>query len=190
MSGWFAPCCNQFAIDVTRSGHSFMFFYCSSNPARHIPLVLPLVLLQCPYIYEFLQTAMSLPHKSIGVAVIWNAEGRILIDRRLPEGEFGNFWEFPGGKIEDGETPAECVRREVREELGIEVEVGDRSIEIVHDYPRFRVTLYVHHCQHVSGMPQLLACQEVRWVSPQELLQFTFPPANRAIVSLLVGEEK
>ena len=132
---------------------------------------------------------MSLPHKSVGVAVIWNAEGRIAIDRRLPEGEFGNFWEFPGGKIEAGETPAACIRREVREELGIEVEVGDRILEVARDYPRFRVTLYVHRCQYVSGTPQCLACQEIRWVLPSELSQFAFPPANQAIVALLAGEK-
>lgn len=72
------------------------------------------------------ETSAPLPHKVIGVAVIWNQWGQILIDRRRQQGLLGGLWEFPGGKLEAEETVVDCIRREIREELGIEIEVGDR----------------------------------------------------------------
>ena len=82
----------------------------------------------------------SLPHKKIGVGVIWNRHGEILIDRRLDRGEMAGLWEFPGGKIEPDETVEDCIRREIREELDIEIEVGERSLSIEHEYQSFKVT--------------------------------------------------
>ncbi|HEY9645950.1 MAG TPA: A/G-specific adenine glycosylase [Chroococcidiopsis sp.] len=125
------------------------------------------------------------PHKQIGVAVIWNDQRQILIDRRRQEGLLGGLWEFPGGKIEPGETVEECIKREIREELGIEISVGDRLIAIDHAYSHFRVTLNVHHCQYLSGDPQPLECDEVRWVGVQELEQYPFPAANVQIINAL-----
>jgi 8-oxo-dGTP diphosphatase len=131
------------------------------------------------------QTTPFPPHKIIGVAVIWNNEGHILIDRRLPSGLMGGLWEFPGGKIEIGETVEECIQREIEEELGIEIEVGEHLITIDHTYTHLRVTLTVHHCRHLSGIPQPLECDEIRWVSLDELDNFTFPEANNQIISAL-----
>jgi A/G-specific adenine glycosylase len=127
----------------------------------------------------------AVPHKSIGVAVIWNQAGQILIDRRRQEGLLGGLWEFPGGKIEPGETVEECIVREIEEELGIAVAVGDRLITIDHAYTHFRVTLNVFHCRHVSGEPQPIECDEVRWVSPDALDQFPFPKANVQIIEAI-----
>ncbi|HEY9600145.1 MAG TPA: A/G-specific adenine glycosylase [Allocoleopsis sp.] len=131
------------------------------------------------------ETSSPLPHKIIGVAVIWNEQEQILIDRRRPEGLLGGLWEFPGGKIELGETVEECIKREILEELGIEIEVGDRLITIEHAYSHFRVTLTVHHCRHIAGVPQPLECDEVRWVTLDELDQFPFPKANTQIIAAL-----
>jgi len=78
----------------------------------------------------------SLPHKLIGVGVIRNGSGEILIDRRLPKGEMAGFWEFPGGKVEPSETIEECIRREIQEELEIAVTVGDRIMTIEHDFQK------------------------------------------------------
>jgi mutator protein MutT len=130
-------------------------------------------------------TESSFPHKFIGVAVIWNQQNQILIDRRRQEGDMGGLWEFPGGKIEAGETYDECIRREIREELGIEVSVGDRVVEITHTYEKFRVTLVVHHCRHLAGYPQPLECDEIRWVGIDELDRFAFPEANIQIIDAL-----
>ena len=125
------------------------------------------------------------PHKIIGVAVIWNDQGQILIDRRRPEGVMGGLWEFPGGKIEKSETVEECIKREIYEELGILIEVGEHLITIDHTYTHLRVTLTVHHCRHLTGVPQPLECDEIRWVSLDELDQFTFPQANIQIIAFL-----
>lgn len=131
------------------------------------------------------ESRAPLPHKMIGVAVIWNEQGQVLIDRRRPEGLLGGLWEFPGGKVEPGETIEACIRREIQEELGIEIEVGDRLITIDHAYTHFRVTLNTYHCRHLSGDPQPLACDEVRWVEVSELEQFPFPKANLQIIAAL-----
>ncbi|MFO5494864.1 MAG: 8-oxo-dGTP diphosphatase MutT [Cuspidothrix sp.] len=127
----------------------------------------------------------SIPHKIIGVAVIWNDEKQILIDRRLPQGAMGGLWEFPGGKIEIGETIEECIKREIAEELGIEIAVGEHLITIDHTYSHLRVTLTVHHSQHLAGIPQAIECDEIRWVSLDELDEFTFPEANGEIIAAL-----
>ncbi|WP_353930301.1 8-oxo-dGTP diphosphatase MutT [Okeanomitos corallinicola TIOX110] len=127
----------------------------------------------------------TIPHKIIGVAVIWNDKKQILIDRRLPKGTMANLWEFPGGKIEPGETIEECIEREILEELGIKITVGKHLITIDHTYPHLRVTLTVHHCHHLDGVPQAIECAEIRWVSLDELDDFDFPEANVEIIAAL-----
>ncbi|WP_009630501.1 8-oxo-dGTP diphosphatase MutT [Synechocystis sp. PCC 7509] len=123
--------------------------------------------------------------KLIGVGVIWNDRGQILIDRRRQTGVFGGFWEFPGGKIEPGETVEECIKREIWEELGILIAVGQHLITIEHTYSHFHVTLIVHHCQHLDGTPQPLECEEIRWVTLEEIDKFSFPEANFQIIAAL-----
>jgi mutator protein MutT len=125
---------------------------------------------------------LELPHKQIGVAVIWNQSGQILIDRRKNSGTMGGLWEFPGGKIEAGETVAECIAREIREELAIEIAVGAHLISIEHNYPTFQLTAIVHDCQHISGIPQPIESEEIRWVNASDLSQYQFPAANVAII--------
>jgi len=125
------------------------------------------------------------PHKIIGVAVIRNDQEQILIDRRLQKGVMGGLWEFPGGKIEPGETLEECIKREIYEELGIDIEVGEHLITVEHVYTHLHVTLTVHHCRHITGVPQPLECDEVRWVNLDELEQFSFPEANIQIIAAL-----
>jgi 8-oxo-dGTP diphosphatase len=130
-------------------------------------------------------SSIPLPLKQIGVAVINNQQGKVLIDRRKSSGEMGGLWEFPGGKLEPGETIEECIQREVKEELAMEIEVGDRLTTITHTYETFSVTLYVHYCQHLSGQPQALECEEIRWVKPAQMNQYQFPQANIQIINLL-----
>lgn len=131
------------------------------------------------------ESRAPLPHKLIGVAVVWNEAGQILIDRRPQKGLLGGLWEFPGGKIEPGETVEDCIRRELQEELAIDVEVGDRLTTIDHTYTHFKVTLNVFHCRHVGGQPQPIECDEVRWVEVAELEQFPFPKANSQIIDAI-----
>ena len=126
-----------------------------------------------------------LPHKQIGVAVIWNDQNQILIDRRKQEGLLGGLWEFPGGKIEPNETVEDCIRREILEELGIHIEVGERLCTVTHTYSHFKVTLNVHHCTHLSGDPQPIECDEIRWVMLDALEEYPFPKANIQIIEAL-----
>jgi mutator protein MutT len=125
-------------------------------------------------------------YRHIGVGVVWDRDHQhILIDRRLPEGELAGYWEFPGGKIEANEDAAACIKRELLEELAITVEVGDRLITIDHEYQTLRVNLIVHHCLHVAGEPQAIACSEFRWVTIDELDTYQLPAANYQIVQAL-----
>lgn len=127
----------------------------------------------------------ALPHKKIGVAVVYNQEDQILIDRRPVKGLMGGLWEFPGGKIELGETPQDCIKREIQEELALEVMVEEHLITIEHDYSEFKVTLIVHLCRYVGGEPQPLGCEEIRWVNINNLLDYTFPEANQKIIQAI-----
>jgi 8-oxo-dGTP diphosphatase len=117
----------------------------------------------------------SLASKQIGVAVIRDDRDLILIDRRLAKGLLGGFWEFPGGKIEGNETVQECIKREVLEEIGIEIAVDSHLITIDHTYSHFRVNLQVYNCRYLSGEARAIECEEIRWVTIQELDNYTFP---------------
>lgn len=131
------------------------------------------------------ETRSPIPHKLIGVAVIWNDQGQILIDQRKQDGLLGGLWEFPGGKIEPGETVEACIQREIREELGIEIEVCEHLITVDHTYTHFRVSLHVYHCRHIEGVPQPIECDRVCWVSLDRLDEFPFPKANVKIIEAL-----
>ena len=134
------------------------------------------------------EPSTPLPHKQIGVAVIWNDQGEVLIDRRLEEGLLGGLWEFPGGKIEANETIPDCIKREIKEELGISIEVEDHLITLNHAYTHFRVTLNVYHCRYLAGEPQPIECEEIRWVKPEQLSQFPFPKANTKIIDAILNQ--
>ncbi|MBL1209061.1 8-oxo-dGTP diphosphatase MutT [Geminocystis sp. GBBB08] len=124
-------------------------------------------------------------HQKIGVAVIINQKQEILIDKRLPTGLMANLWEFPGGKIKQGETYQECIKREIKEELGVDIAVNHHLIDITHTYSEFTVTLSVYICQIITGEPEPLECAEIRWVTISQLHNFEFPSANKAIISAL-----
>ena len=127
-----------------------------------------------------------LPFQVIGVGVVINAAGEVLIDQRLEEGLLGGMWEFPGGKQEQGETIETCIARELKEELGIAVAVGNELITVDHAYSHKKLRFVVHLCTWVSGEPQPLASQQVRWVRPDDLGNYAFPAANSRIIEALL----
>ncbi|MEI8251460.1 MAG: 8-oxo-dGTP diphosphatase MutT [Synechococcus sp. ELA057] len=127
----------------------------------------------------------QLPFQVIGVGVVLNGSGQVLIDQRLNEGLLGGLWEFPGGKQEPGEPIETTIERELREELAITVEVGEALISLEHAYSHKRLRFVVHLCRWISGEPQPLASQQVRWVDPADLEAYPFPAANARIIAAL-----
>jgi A/G-specific adenine glycosylase len=128
----------------------------------------------------------KIPSYLVAVAVIFR-KGRILIDQRKPEGLLGGLWEFPGGKKEPNETLEEAVVREVREELGIEVQVDSPLVTVDHAYSHFRVRLHAFKCTYLRGTPRCVTCTDVKWVYPSMLRRYAFPAANRKIIDLLLA---
>ncbi|MCP9826070.1 8-oxo-dGTP diphosphatase MutT [Synechococcus sp. EJ6-Ellesmere] len=138
-----------------------------------------------PTRYPVKDASAPLPFQVIGVGVVLDGADRVLIDQRLEEGLLGGLWEFPGGKQEPGELIVDTIRRELREELAIEVEVGEELISLEHAYSHKRLRFIVHLCRWSSGEPQPLASQQVRWVQPEQLAEFPFPAANARIIAAL-----
>jgi A/G-specific adenine glycosylase len=127
------------------------------------------------------------PHFDVTAAVIRRADGRFLIAQRPPDGMLGGLWEFPGGKRRPGESLPECLRREIREELGIEIAVGQQIGAVRHAYTHFRITLYAFACEHVSGEPQAIECAAWAWAAPDELDGYAFPVTDQKIIAALRG---
>ncbi|MFZ9621478.1 MAG: 8-oxo-dGTP diphosphatase MutT, partial [Prochlorococcaceae cyanobacterium] len=138
-----------------------------------------------PASYPVKEASRELPFQVIGVGVVCNDAGEVLIDQRLDEGLLGGLWEFPGGKQEPGEAIEHTIARELREELAIEVTVGEPLIELEHAYSHKKLRFVVHLCQWRSGEPQPLASQQVRWVEPSALASYPFPAANARIIAAL-----
>lgn len=139
-----------------------------------------------PARYPVKDAPRPLPFQVIGVGVVLDGRGRVLIDQRLPEGLLGGLWEFPGGKQEPGEAIEATIARELREELAIEAEVGEELITLEHSYSHKRLRFVVHLCRWLAGEPQALASQQVRWVAPDGLAAFPFPAANARIIAALL----
>jgi A/G-specific adenine glycosylase len=139
-----------------------------------------------PTQYPVKDASKPLPFQVIGVGVVLNAAGQVLIDQRLNEGLLGGLWEFPGGKQEPGEAIEATIARELMEELAITVQVGEPLITLEHAYSHKRLRFVVHLCHWQSGEPQALACQQARWVQPAELADYPFPAANARIIAALL----
>ena|SRR3990167_2193145 len=112
-------------------------------------------------------------------------DGRYLIARRKAGVHLAGYWEFPGGKREVGESLEECLQRELREELNVRIDIPVPYRIIRHEYPEKTVELHFFRCSIESGEAEALDCAELRWVLPEEFVQFTFPPADGAILESL-----
>ncbi len=139
-----------------------------------------------PAAFPVTDAPRELPFQVIGVGVVRNNDGQVLIDQRLNEGLLGGLWEFPGGKQEPDEPIERTIARELQEELAIEAEVGEELITLEHAYSHKRLRFVVHLCRWISGEPQPLASQQVRWVEPTELGDYPFPAANARIIAALL----
>lgn len=133
---------------------------------------------------------MSLVHVAVGVVL--DDSSRVLIARRAARSHQGGLWEFPGGKVESGETVLQALARELEEELGIRIAGSSPLLEVHHDYGDKAVLLDVHLVSEFSGTAQGLEGQPVSWVLVGELAKFEFPAANgpivEAVISRLAGQ--
>jgi A/G-specific adenine glycosylase len=131
------------------------------------------------------------PHYHVTAGVIWRgdphtADGRLLIAQRPLDGLLGGLWEFPGGKQEVGETLPECLRRELCEEMDIQVEVGRRLTTVRHGFTHFRITVHAFECRYLSTEdPKSIGVQNWRWVRLAELDNYAFPVVDRKIIAVL-----
>ncbi len=117
------------------------------------------------------------PWVPVVAAVIRDAAGRVLLARR-PRGPHAGLWEFPGGKVEPGETPEAALAREIREELGAEVAVGEPLCRVEHRYPHVAIRMTAYACRVVEGDPRPLQGQALAWVLPQDLARYPMPQAD------------
>jgi 8-oxo-dGTP diphosphatase len=126
--------------------------------------------------------------RKLVVAGLVVRDGRVLISQRRADQSLPLQWEFPGGKVEPGEAPVAAVARELREELGIEVEVGRIWDVLFHAYPTFDLVMLVYVCRLVAGEPRPVEVADLTWATPAELPGFDILPADRPLVDRLVGE--
>lgn len=130
------------------------------------------------------------PHYDVAAGVIWQNEpfhSPLLIAQRPPNGMLGGLWEFPGGKLEaeDEDLPA-CLRREIAEELAVEIDVLGPLTTVRHAFTHFRITLYAFHARWLSGKPQAIGCAAWRWTPMQELDALPFPATDQKIIRALL----
>jgi 8-oxo-dGTP diphosphatase len=113
--------------------------------------------------------------------------GRYLITQRPPRASLPLLWEFPGGRVEPGETDQAALARELKEEMAIVVVVGDRVLHVEHAYEGYDIDFCVYRCRLDSGTVQHLRIHDHRWVQPDELDQYEFPPADEKSIAQLLG---
>jgi mutator protein MutT len=111
--------------------------------------------------------------------------GKLLITQRRPDDHLGGLWEFPGGKVEPGESFEHCLIRELREELGIEVSVGPEIEDITHTYPEKTVRLKFLFCRLASGSATPIHVHALAWITQNELANYEFPAADAKLLELL-----
>jgi mutator protein MutT len=121
---------------------------------------------------------------TVVVAAVIEERGAFLVTRRQTGVHLAGLWEFPGGKIDDGETHAAALVREIREELDADVDVGDLVFHVTHGYEDRTIALYFYRCT-LRGTPKALLGQDMRWVPRADLATLGFPPADEELIKLL-----
>lgn len=122
-----------------------------------------------------------------GVAII-RRDQKFLIAQRKKNDSFGSYWEFPGGKKNHDESFEDCVVRESKEEIGVDVQVSHKLMEIRRPYNERIIWLNFYICSLVSGEPKAIECQKTAWVDLEEIKSYKFPPANDKVIQRLAEE--
>lgn len=138
-----------------------------------------------PEDYPVTPEKKPVPHYDIAVGLVFDDDGQLLIQRRPDDGLLGGLWEFPGGKQEDGEDLSTTCCRELREELGIEIDVQDHFYTLSHAYSHFKITMHAFRCRIMSGTPSSELDQPLKWVPVDMLDDYAFPRANRRLIEEL-----
>ena len=128
----------------------------------------------------------KVPHHTIGVGLVTNNSGDLLIALRPDDAMLGGLWEFPGGKKETNESIKETVKRELHEELGVTVEVGGKFMDLKHAYSHFKITLHAYWCTISDGVPKPKSSKEIKWVSLEVIDEYPFPKANKVLIDKLL----
>ena len=129
----------------------------------------------------------AIPHYLVTAAII-ERDGQVLLAQRPAEGLLGGLWEFPGGKVQEGENLPTCLKREIHEELGVKIRVGKASGVYRHAYTHFRVTLHAFRCVLVSGEPRPIQVSDLRWATLGELAAYPMGKIDRMIASQITHE--
>ena len=133
-----------------------------------------------------------IPHFDVVAGVIWltqpSPEGKFLIARRPFDSMLGGLWEFPGGKVEDSEKNVDALRREIAEELAIDIQVGKYICEVKHAYTHFRITLHAYNAKYMSGIPQHIGVADHAWISLTDIERYPFAVTDLRIIQALQHE--
>lgn len=130
---------------------------------------------------------MSAPRTIRVVAAVVERGGKYLITQRRPTAVLPLLWEFPGGRVEDGETDADALRREVKHRLGVDIQPGQLISFVSHPYEHYTVDLYLYECRLAGGEPRELNVHSFKWVTSSEFDQYPFTPADELSMNKLLG---
>ena len=143
-----------------------------------------------PSLYPVKKKKAPVPTVRVGAAAIRNGRGQYLIAQRKPTGLLGGLWEFPGGKVEEGESLQACARREIQEELGIGIKVGEKRIVVHHTYSHFKLEMHVYNAVVEKGRPRCIDCAAFRWVYPRAFDDFAFSRADLYVTENILKAKK
>ncbi len=158
----------------------------SCDPASLRPLFRCKVLKPPRYLVAPQERIVTHPPIDVVAGVI-RRDGLLLITQRMPDDTLAGYWEFPGGKVDPGEELKTALQRELREEIGVETEIGQEIHRIVHPYPDRDVRLYFFDTRILSGEPRKIEVADLRWIQVDQLMDFQFPEADRLLLDQLRG---
>lgn len=147
-------------------------------------------LLDLQNILPVTRKAPAIPHKLAGAAVIYNAEGKLLLVQRPARGLLASLWKLPGGFIDDGESMESGLQHRVKEELGISIRVGKKLADVDHAYTHFRTTLHAYKGILLKGKPEALSCQEWQWTTPADLKKLPMSKIDRMVIAAVSSLSK